>query len=164
MPVKRIIELVLFWVAQQHHETRRNKSPDGVLACFKRIDRRYYEFSGKEIQVELNERHLRTKLYGCHQQDLRVEPRDVRLEMLIKAGVDIGLYDKEFSERLSKLNDLRNGIHLRKQTLLKKKFAEDDPFKHVYTQAALENCKNCVEELRQRLIGYRQQERLLGAK
>jgi hypothetical protein len=76
-----IVELVLFTVAEQCHQTRKNRSPNEVLACFRRTDRRYYEFSGKEIQVELNECNLRTKLYGCHQRDLRVDARDVGLDM-----------------------------------------------------------------------------------
>jgi hypothetical protein len=87
-----IVELVLFTLTEQCYQTSVKESPIGVVACFKRVDRRYYEFSGKEIQVRLNECSLRTKLYGCHQRELPIDARDVGLDMLIRAGRDMGLY------------------------------------------------------------------------
>ena len=72
--------------------------------------------------------------------------------MLIRADRGMGLYEDQFSQRLSKLNDLRNGIHLRKQALLRKTLAKDHPFQHVYTQSALDDCKSCLEELRRNVV------------
>lgn len=150
-----IVELVLFTVAEQCYNSKGNRSPEGVLSCFKKKDRRYHEFAGKEIQVELNQCTLRTKLYGCQQREVPVNARDVGLDMLIKAGLDLGLYEKDFVDRLSKLNDLRNGIHLRKQALLRKSLPKGAPFRHVYTQQELDDCRTCVEDLRQKLVAYR---------
>jgi hypothetical protein len=157
-----IVELVLFTLTEQCYQTSVKESPIGVVACFKRVDRRYYEFSGKEIQVRLNECSLRTKLYGCHQRELPIDARDVGLDMLIRAGRDMGLYDDNFSDRLSKLNDLRNGIHLRKQALLRKQLAKNHPLQHVYTKAALEDCKSCLEELRRKIVAYRSKREPVG--
>jgi hypothetical protein len=150
-----IVELVLFTVAEQCYRSQGNRSPDGVRSCFKKKDRRYHEIAGKEIQVELNQSALRTKLYGCEQREVSVNARDVRLDMLIKAGLDLGLYEQNLADRLSKLNDLRNGIHLRKQALLRKNLPKGAAFGHVYTRRELEDCKICVEDLRQKLIAYR---------
>jgi hypothetical protein len=69
-----IVELVLFTLAEQCYQTQGNESPDCVLACFKRTDRRYYEFSSKKVRVELNQCNLDTKLYGCHERELPVDP------------------------------------------------------------------------------------------
>jgi len=150
-----IVELVLFTLAEQCYRTQGNESPDCVLACFRRTDRRFYEFSSKKVRVELNQCNLDTKLYGCHERTLPVDPREVGMDMLIRACRDMGLYDKEFSQRLSKLNDLRNGIHLRKQALLRKTHGKDHPFRHVYTQAVLEECKSSLEELSRKVVAYR---------
>jgi hypothetical protein len=150
-----IIELVLFTVVEQHYQSRRNGCPNAVIACFKRADLRHYEFSAKEVTVELNGCRLHSKLYAREQREAEVDARDVRLDMLIRAGVELRLYDKTFSERLSKLNDLRNGIHLKKQAQLRKKLAKDDPFQHVYTKEALDECKRCVETLQHKLASYR---------
>jgi hypothetical protein len=75
--------------------------------------------------------------------------------MLIKAGLDMEVYDEDFASRLSNLNDLRNGIHLKKQALLRKTHGKDHPYRHIYTQKVLEECKSCLEELRQKIAIYR---------
>jgi hypothetical protein len=67
-----VVELVLFTLAEQHYDSNKSKSPDGVLACFKRTDRKYQVFSSRKIRVDDDNQH--TKLYTCRERDLDVDP------------------------------------------------------------------------------------------